>query len=143
MERANYSRTLFYKYYENINEVLPDYLKILTHEYNKAFINDSIGQSDYFEYCFDFVYSHKEFMVQLCNQNMHYTLLNIMNQNASYISDSPEWSFYVGGIYNVIIKWIENNFNPSSRELSCICKKAINPSILSDDVNKFHISFPK
>lgn len=117
------SRKTFYRNFSSKEDVLSSYIDSILFEYKDKIIDDSnITFTESFDIIFNFCAVNKELLIILKNNNLLYlplmklnTLLPTLHKdidNRSYLI-----YFNIGGIWNIIVNWINNDMLDSADKI--------------------------
>lgn len=149
--RAELNRSTFYKYYENIFDVLADveYNVVLESEKCMSKIEDSNINTIYkpISVFLDYVKENKDtYLVLLTNRASSNFSINIFRKIIDFLksqvdladinsieNDEYIYTYIVAGSSSIIINWINSNFDKSSEDVAkIICSCAFN--VLGTDI---------
>ncbi len=126
---AGVPRITFYRNYKTKMDILLQYNLYLSERFSKI-IRDAIenGNCMYWEILFEFIRNNQEYFHAIISAEKGYLILMTMNNNILNIApqmDPYYLHFFTGALYNVIVYWISNNFQPPSGEMQKKFKKLI------------------
>lgn len=115
---ANISRKTFYRNFTSKEDVLYSYIDSILAEYKDTVIKKQKASFiDIFDIIFNFCEINRELLFILRNNNLlHIPLMKLNCILPSLHQNSGEYIvlFNIGGIWNVIMNWIENDMRDSS-----------------------------
>ena len=138
-KKAGVSRMAYYRNYESKEEIIIQYLNELFQDYLEEI--HSCGQVDVYQFAYQyFAYfrQHEVLIKNLLRSNLWNLLLerfdtylhSIFAGLLTHNITSPEMKVYevhflVGGLYKILIEWIQNDMAQSDEEMAAlICKLA-------------------
>ncbi len=125
-KEANVSRMAYYRHYTSIQTLYKEMIECFLYNYlQESFIlfekND--WQTFWFTF-YSYLYQHQDTVRIIMKENQHSIVLQILNQIFN-----PKRHYHIQGTigltFNIIILWIENNFNLSPKKLSDISQELI------------------
>lgn len=141
-ERAQLDRRTFYRHFSSKEDVLNSYIKMLGDEYVAALLkNESISIPLCLQVFFEIADKHRAFLVQLRHNDLLMFVLNVFNQLLPSVHNLIKerfngilsithgddigyiFAFNMGGFWNILIKWIDENFSKTPVQLAEIVSK--------------------
>ena len=130
---ADISRKTFYRNFSSKDDVLNSYIDTIIHKYTETlFENESYSFIKMLDTIFCFCTKYKNFLLILRDNELLYLLLKKLNyliltehfkinrydsanRNNFNIHSQSVYivSFNIGGIWNIIVRWLENDMNDS------------------------------
>ncbi len=124
-EKANINRSIFYKYYHNINDLFIKTEQKLDNELIEM-LNKNLGLDDITQ-AFKFIYKHKSFYeaFYLINFDSYHEIgLNFHSQNKLNYSSIPyEKIFFIGGFKTLAKQWVLFGCKETPEEMAKIIYK--------------------
>lgn len=148
--KAGVSRMAYYRNYKSKEDIITNYLDGLFEEYLKEISNS--GEIDVYQFAYRFfVYfrKHKKLVNNLIQANLSNLILkrfdrylhsifeNILKSLSSEKINQYEIHYLAGGLYKVLIEWIENGLKETDEEMAkIICSLQINDEKQTKDLLK-------
>lgn len=139
---AQLDRRTFYRNFESKEDILNYYITALSEEYVIALLrNESITIPICLREFFELADKNKNFVLLLRNNDLLMFLLNKLNELLPSIHDLVEdrftygfdaidnegigyiFAFNIGGFWNILIKWINEGFDKTPKEIASIVNK--------------------
>lgn len=136
---ADVSRKTFYRNFDTKDDVLQSYLEMILYEYFESLtIHGEYHMPQMLNIIFPFLEKYKDFLFLLRDNNLLYLLLLKLNllvpiEHAQITNNTPNeisrksillskyiMFFNIGGVWNLIIYWIENDMQDDITEIKQI-----------------------
>lgn len=133
-EKAGVSRMAYYRNYYNKKDIIINYLEDIAHHFkiesykwkeNKEYTNKNV-----IKYLFTYFEKYKSFILTLRKANLSSLLQDKLNEylekeiNTKNTYEKYHMYSYAGALYNVYMKWLDNNMKESLEEMAEIFCKA-------------------
>lgn len=147
-KKAGIPRSTFYRYFNDKEEVLLEYSNYLTELLAKEY-RDLKPQNhfDSLYILFSFLEQNNEYLKTLVNNKKEYIILNTINQNIKSMNLNTRNQLFVryqsGGLYNVIIEWIQSNFQPSPEDITNNVCMIMNNQLIQESSSRYANTFHK
>lgn len=130
--KAHVSRMSFYRYFNNKDDILIAYCDQKFEEFFNTFTKKNNPTLEFFAFSiFDFFKKYERQLKILKKANKQQLLIDRFNSYANYLfsnikSDNFHFNksnptlvpFFTGGLFNVLMSWIDNDLNPSPKDMS-------------------------
>ncbi len=129
--RAGVSRMAFYRNYDQLEDIITNFLEEYFQTCSKQLINKSFDNYEGVLLYFASFRKQKNLIINLINSNLSDLIYKssveffqsfsehiICNRNPSYIQSAYHTEYIIGGLYRVLIKWAQNGMVESDEDIA-------------------------
>lgn len=131
-DKAHVSRMSFYRYFNNKDDIFIGYCDEKFEEFFKSFIKKDNPTLEFLAFSiFDFFKKYErqlkilkkankqQLLIDRFNSYANYLFANIKSENFYFNKNNPTLvPFLTGGLFNVLMSWIDHDLKPSPRDMS-------------------------
>lgn len=139
-QRAGVSRMSFYRYYDKKDDIFVDYCDERFEEFYNDAINKKVSSLKEFTLeMFRFIKKYSRQLKVLRTANKEFLLLDQLNNYSRYVisnlhsdylkeqKNNPLFAYFMaGGLFNVLMKWIDNDLKQSPEDINDMLYSIVN-----------------